>query len=241
MHGPGVLAVPADTSCSELLGKQHRAVSPPPELPSGLQRDPDVLESQRRWQAPEEPGRIRRHNQPCTHLAQPGGLLVDRHSEARPVQECGRGKSADTSANDGDAAALHRARDAPESPARGPASDTNRTPAIRTVGLSCSAVSLTSVMASPRPEAGTNLRSCPACVSSMTAVSPCCVTASPRTSAQRAAARAGSMTSMLRPITPPGRCAGAPPVHSGPAQRQDSGGSAQSSDTMAPGTSLGCR
>ena len=44
-----------------------------------------------------------------------------------------------------------------------------------------------------------------------------------------------------QPRDPSGRVVVAPPVHSGPAHRQDSGGSAQSIDTIAPGTSLGCR
>ena len=36
-------------------------------------------------------------------------------------------------------------------------------------------------------------------------------------------------------------CAGAPPVQAGPAHRHEPSGSAQSTDTIAPGTSLGCR
>ena len=46
---------------------------------------------------------------------------------------------------------------------------------------------------------------------------------------------------MVSPVTSPGSCSGACPVHAGPAHRHDSAGPAESSDTMAPGMSLGCR
>ena len=44
VQGPGVLAVPASTIFAELLGEEHRAVGPAPELPSGLQHDADLLQ-----------------------------------------------------------------------------------------------------------------------------------------------------------------------------------------------------
>ena len=63
----------------------------------------------------------------------------------------------------------------------------------------------------------------------------------PSTAAQRLAAAGGSLTSMVSPASPPGPCAGACSVQDGPAQRHDAAGPAQSTDTIAPGTSLGCR
>ena len=66
----------------------------------------------------------------------------------------------------------------------------------------------------------------------------------PRTSAHRRAMRVGSTAATVNAVMPPARSSGepgAPPVHAGPAQCHDSGGSAQSSDTMAPVTSAGWR
>src|SRR3984885_8639749 len=83
-------------------------------------------------------------------------------------------------------------------PPGAPAAETNRTPATVTGGTACPVVSLTSAMASPRPgAAATNRRSCRACSSAMTAAPPPAVVvvaaARPSTSAQRAAAPAGSV------------------------------------------------
>ncbi len=61
----------------------------------------------------------------------------------------------------------------------------------------------------------------------------------PSTAAQRRAAAAGSLTSIVSPVTPPGAWSGTRPVHDGPAHLHDRSGAAQSKDTMAPGTSPG--
>jgi len=55
----------------------------------------------------------------------------------------------------------------------------------------------------------------------------------------RCTTAAGSLTSIVSQVTPPGGCSGTCPVHDGPAHRHDRSGLAQSSDTMAPGTSPG--
>ena len=88
--------------------------------------------------------------------------------------------------------------------------------------------------------AGTNRSHWPESGSATTVSCPP-VTGLPSTAAQRRAAAGGSLTSIVSPVTPPPACSGARPVHDGPAHRHDSAGAAQSSDTMAPGTSLGCR
>ena len=63
----------------------------------------------------------------------------------------------------------------------------------------------------------------------------------PSTSAHRADTLPGSDAATVNDVMPPRTPEGAPPRHAGPAQRHDSGGSAQSSDTMPPPMSAGCR
>ena len=101
---------------------------------------------------------------------------------------------------------------------------------------------VTSVIPSPRPpRASTNRSRWPGSGSSTTMVCSPPAAEIPSTAAQRCATAGGSLTSIVSPLTPPPECSGARPVHDGPAHRHDSCGAAQSSDTMAPGTSLGCR
>ena len=68
--------------------------------------------------------------------------------------------------------------------------------------------------------ASTNCRRWPEVDSATAAVLPSLLATVPSTAAQRCAAAAGSATSIVSPVMPPGACSGARPVHDGPAHLQ---------------------
>jgi hypothetical protein len=97
-----VLAVQPTALCSQLLGKQHRSIAPAAELPADLERNGVALQNIDHPQPADESHGVGRYDQPCTDGPQLGCLLVDTRPSTGPLEECGRGESADATTDHDD-------------------------------------------------------------------------------------------------------------------------------------------
>src|SRR6202034_3859439 len=86
----------------EVLGRQHGAVAPAPELPAGLQPDRRLEQPVEHAEPAQQPGHVRGDDQAGPDLRQLPGLLVDGGRETGLVEERGGPQPADAAADDRD-------------------------------------------------------------------------------------------------------------------------------------------
>lgn len=102
MRDVAVRAVEPQALLAHRLNEKDMPVLPAAELPAGLELHRDLRERLAQAELLQRPHHVRRNDDPCADLAQPGRLLVDRCLEPGLAEEQRGGQAAQAAADNGD-------------------------------------------------------------------------------------------------------------------------------------------